>query len=196
MAKIKTQTNGTKKEVILKNAAALFRKKGFKATSLRELAETMNIEAPSLYNHIKSKAELLQEICFGVAVDFTTHMDEVLQSKENALQKIENLICFHIQNIYTNFDNVFVSNHEWKQLPKKQLNDFLKQRKIYENNFIAIVEDGVKKNLFIKLNSKIVVLTMLSAVRGVEFLHSHMNDFSVQSLKENMVQHLITGIKK
>jgi TetR/AcrR family transcriptional regulator, cholesterol catabolism regulator len=196
MAKIKTQTNGTKKEVILKNAAALFRKKGFKATSLRELAETMNIEAPSLYNHIKSKAELLQEICFGVGIDFTTHMDEVLQSNETALQKIENLICFHIHKIYTDFDNVFVSNHEWKQLPKKQLNDFLKQRKKYENNFIAIVEGGIKKNLFKNLNPKIVVLTMLSAVRGVEFLHSHMNDFSIKSLEENMVQHLITGIKK
>jgi TetR/AcrR family transcriptional regulator, cholesterol catabolism regulator len=196
MAKIKTQTNGTKKEVILKNAAALFRKKGFKATSLRELAETMNIEAPSLYNHIKSKAELLQEICFGVAVDFTTHMEEVLQSKETAEQKIENLICFHIHIIYTDFDNVFVSNHEWKQLQKKQLSDFLKQRKVYENNFIAIVEEGIKKKIFKNLNPQIVVLTLLSAVRGVEFLHSHMNEFSVTSLEQNMVQHLLTGIKK
>ena len=196
MAKIKTLSNGTKKEVILKNAAALFRKKGFKATSLRELAETMHIEAPSLYNHIKSKAELLQEICFGVATDFTTHMEEVLQSKETATKKIENLICFHIEKIYTNFDNVFVSNHEWKQLPKKQLGDFLKQRKVYENNFITIVEDGINQKLFKNLNSKIVVLTMLSAVRGVEFLHSHMNEFTVQSLEENMIQLLLTGIKK
>jgi TetR/AcrR family transcriptional regulator, cholesterol catabolism regulator len=41
MAKIKTHTNGTKKDVILKNASSLFRTNGFRATSLRELADTM-----------------------------------------------------------------------------------------------------------------------------------------------------------
>ena len=196
MAKIKTHTNGSKKEVILTNAASLFRKKGFKATSLRELADTMNIEAPSLYNHIGSKAELLQEICFAVAKDFTTHIETVMRSNENAEQKIKNLIRFHIQKIYTNFDNVFVSNHEWKHLQKKQLGDFLKQRKSYENNFIAIVEDGIKQKLFKNLNPQIVVLTMLSAVRGIEFLHSHINEISIETLEENMVQHLLTGIRK
>ena len=196
MAKIKTQINGTKKEVILANAAALFRKKGFKATSLRELADTMGIEAPSLYNHINSKAELLQDICFNVGKDFTTYLEEMVSAKINPEEKLKKLIQFHIQKIYTDFDNVFVSNHEWKHLQKKQLGEFLKQRKTYENKFIAIVEDGINLKLFKQLNPQIVVLTILSAVRGIEFLHSHINEISINTLEENMVQHLLTGITK
>ena len=196
MAKIKTHTNGSKKEVILTNAASLFRKKGFKATSLRELAYTMGIEAPSLYNHIGSKAELLQDICYNVGKDFTTHLEEVISANISAEEKIKKLIRFHIQKIYTDFDTVFVSNHEWKHLQKKQMGDFLKQRKSYENNFIAIVEDGIKQKLFKVLNPQIVVLTMLSAVRGIEFLHSHINEISIETLEENMIQHLLTGITK
>lgn len=196
MAKIKTLTNGTKKEVILKNAALLFRKNGFKATSLRELAETMHIEAPSLYNHIGSKGELLQEICFTVGKDFTAKMETVLASKEDSKEKIKTLVQFHIQKIYTDFDNVFVSNHEWKHLQKKQLSDFLKQRKQYENNFIAIVQHGVKEKIFKPLNPQVVVLTILSAVRGLEFLHSHINEFSLAKLEEGVTQHLLTGITK
>jgi TetR/AcrR family transcriptional regulator, cholesterol catabolism regulator len=196
MAKIKTLTNGTKKDVILKNASALFRKKGFKATSLRELAETMDIEAPSLYNHIGSKSELLEEICFSVAKDFTEYMNTILSSKENAVEKTIKLIRFHIQKMYTDFDNVFVSNHEWKQLPKKQLTEFLTQRKVYENAFVEIINDGVKKKLFTILHPQITVLTILSAVRGLEFLHGHKNEYSIESLEENMVQHLLTGITK
>ena len=196
MAKIKTQINGTKKEVILANAAALFRKKGFKATSLRELADTMGIEAPSLYNHISSKAELLQDICFNVGKDFTTYLEEMVSAKINPEEKLKKLIQFHIQKIYTDFDNVFVSNHEWKHLQKKQLGEFLKQRKTYENKFIAIVEDGINLKLFKQLNPQIVVLTILSAVRGIEFLHSHINEISINTLEENMVQHLLTGITK
>lgn len=196
MAKIKTLANGTKKDVILKNASALFRKKGFKATSLRELAETMDIEAPSLYNHIDSKAALLEEICFGVAKDFTEYMNTIIGSKESAVDKLSKVIRFHIQKIYTDFDNVFVSNHEWKQLSKKQLVEFLIQRKAYEIAFIEIINEGIKKKLFKTLHPQITVLTILSAVRGLEFLHSHKNEFSIEILEENMVQHLLTGIIK
>ena len=196
MAKIKTLANGTKKDVIIKNASALFRKKGFKATSLRELAETMDIEAPSLYNHIDSKAALLEEICFGVAKDFTEYMNTIIGSKESAVDKLSKLIRFHIQKIYTDFDNVFVSNHEWKQLSKKQLVEFLIQRKAYENAFVEIINEKLKKKLFKTLHPQITVLTILSAVRGLEFLHSHKNEFSIEILEENMVQHLLTGIIK
>ena len=44
MAKIKIESNGSIKDKILVNAAELFRKKGFAAASVRELAEALGIE--------------------------------------------------------------------------------------------------------------------------------------------------------
>jgi TetR/AcrR family transcriptional regulator, cholesterol catabolism regulator len=196
MAKLNTNTNLSKKEVILEKAAQLFRKHGFKATSLRLLADTLNIEAPSLYNHIKNKGELLQDICFAIAEDFTNQMALIENSKLNPEQKVTALLRFHIQKIYTDFDNVFVSNHEWKHLQQKQLSSFLKQRKSYEQSFITIIGEGIKKKIFKPLNAQIVVLTMLSAVRGLEFLQSHMSDIGLKNLENNMIEHLLTGIKK
>ena len=78
MASTKGKKNSPRKEVILEKAAHLFRKNGFNATSMRDLAENVGVEAASLYNHINSKAELLQEICFKIANKFTEHMDEVM----------------------------------------------------------------------------------------------------------------------
>ena len=60
MAKIKASRNGTKKDAIIKKAAGLFRKKGFASSSMRELADSIGVEASSLYNHIGSKSELLR----------------------------------------------------------------------------------------------------------------------------------------
>jgi AcrR family transcriptional regulator len=196
MAKIKTETNGSIKEMILTNAAELFRKKGFAAASVRELAESLGIEAPSLYNHIGSKAELLQEICFDVAKDYTMHMDEVIVSKKNAAQKTADIIRFHVRKLSTDFDKVFVSEHEWKRLPQKNLEEFLAQRKLYEKNMIDILEDGIEKKLFKNILPSIAVLAILSAVRGLELRQRHKNEFTIEELEETMVEHLLHGIIK
>ena len=196
MAKIKIVTNGSIKDMILINAAELFRKKGFAAASVRELAEALGIEAPSLYNHIGSKAELLQEICFEVAKDYTAHMEEVLVSKKNAAQKTADIIRFHVRKLSTDFDKVFVSEHEWKRLPQKYLEEFLAQRKLYEKNMIDILKDGIEKKLFKNILPSIAVLAILSAVRGLELRQRHKNEFTIEELEETMVEHLLHGIIK
>ena len=196
MAKIKIVTNGSIKNMILINAAELFRKKGFAAASVRELAEALGIEAPSLYNHIGSKAELLQEICFEVAKDYTAHMEEVLVSKKNAAEKTAELIRFHVRKLSTDFDKVFVSEHEWKRLPQKYLEEFLAQRKLYEKNMIDILKDGIEKKIFKNILPSIAVLAILSAVRGLELRQRHKNEFTIEELEETMVEHLLHGIIK
>jgi len=196
MAKIIALNNGTKKDLILKKAAELFRRKGFRAASVRELAESLGIEAPSLYNHIGSKVELLQHICFEVAEDFTRNMKEIAAGKQNAAEKTDALIRFHIRKMYADFDKVYVSDNEWKQLPKKQADDFLEQRKAYENMLTEIIIEGTNKKLFKKMNPRIAMLTILSAVRGLELRQKHKNEFSMQELEDNMVQHLLNGITK
>ncbi len=196
MAKIKIDTNGSVKDMILTNAAELFRKKGFAAASVRELAEALGIEAPSLYNHIGSKAELLQEICFGVAKDYTVHMDEVLASKKNAAEKTAEIIRFHVRKLSTDFDKVFVSEHEWKRLPQKFLEEFLAQRKLYENNMIAIIKEGIAKKVFKNILPSISVLAILSAVRGLELRQRHKNEFTIEELEDTMIEHLLHGIIK
>jgi TetR/AcrR family transcriptional regulator, cholesterol catabolism regulator len=196
MAKIKVLANGTKKDIILKNAAALFRKKGFSATSVRELAESLGIEAPSLYNHIGSKVELLQEICFAVAEDYTTNMNILIDSTDSAAQKMEAIIRFHVRKLSTDFDRVFVSDHEWKHLPKNKLEEFLMYRRNYEKHIIDIITKGIEKKVFKNLLPNITVLTILSAVRGLELRQKHKNEFTIEQLEDNMVQHLLNGIIK
>ena len=52
-----------RKTQIDRTATALFRARGFAATSMRELAAELGMEAGSLYSHIKSKEEILHRVC-------------------------------------------------------------------------------------------------------------------------------------
>ena len=196
MAKIKAYANGTKQDAITNKAAALFRKKGFKATSMRELAENIGVEAPSLYNHIGSKSELLQNICFKIANDFTAQLQLVEGSKQKTIQKIEDLIRFHIHMMVDSFDEVFVANHEWKHLEEPYLSNFLNQRKLYESRMVQLVKDGIKKKELKNIHPHVAVLTILSAVRGLEFWQRHKKELAAGELENNIVNHLLNGLIK
>src|SRR6186997_212077 len=89
----------SKKDLILQKAAAMFREKGFAATSMRDLAETVGIEAASLYNHIRSKNEILEAICFDVANRFNTNIEAIESGHHSSSHKVEILLRFHIRQM-------------------------------------------------------------------------------------------------
>ena len=196
MAKIKSGKNASKKDIIIKKAALLFRTKGFNAASMRELAEAVGVEAPSLYNHIGSKSELLQAICLKVANEFTTQLDETENINTGITNKIELIIRFHINMMLEEFDEVFVANHEWKHLQEPFLSNFLNQRRGYEKKLVTLIEEGIKKKELKNINPYVVVLTLLSAVRGLEFWQRHKKNISTKVLEDDMVTHLLNGITK
>jgi AcrR family transcriptional regulator len=196
MAKIKTAGKASKKDVILKKAAALFRAKGYKASSMRELALKIGIEAPSLYNHIGSKSELLQSICFTVADEFNSYMQQIELLNATVAHRLEKLIRFHIQVMLESFDEVYVSNHEWKYLDEPQLANFLAQRKQYEFRMQQLISEGIKKKELKPVHPQVAVLTILSAVRGLEFWQRYKKEITAETLADNMVSHLLTGLIK
>lgn len=196
MSKIKTGKNTTPKKVILAKAAALFKAKSFAAASMRELANAVGVEAPSLYNHIGSKDELLQDICFKVANSFTVHFTEVENISKNTIDKLELVIRFHIKMMLENFDEVFVANHEWRNLQEPYLNEFLSLRRNYEKKLVQMIEKGIRQKELVKINAQVAAFTILSALRSLEFWQKHKKNISAKILEETIVHHLLNGIVK
>lgn len=196
MAKILASRNGTKKDAITKKASRLFKEKGFSATSMRELAEAIGVEAPSLYNHIGSKNEILQEICFKIANLFITHIEEVEVNTQPALLKMELIIRFHIKMMLEEYESVYISDHEWKHLPEPYLSNFKNQRRIYRSRLAEIVQHGIRNKELKNIDPYVAVLTILSAIGGIESWQRSKKNIDAKSLEENMVNILIGGIKK
>lgn len=196
MAKIKSIKNGTRKDVIISKAAKLFREKGFSASSMRDLAEHVGVEAASLYNHISSKAEILQEICFKVANKFMSHIEEVDSSNKDAIAKIEAVLRFHIRQMLHHYEEVYVSDREWKHLTDPYLSNFQNQRRIYRQKIASIIEEGIRNQEIQPIDAPTAVLIMLHAISGIESWHRSRKKISGEMLEDNMVLILIEGLKK
>jgi TetR/AcrR family transcriptional regulator, cholesterol catabolism regulator len=196
MAKIKRNRNGTRKDVIIAKAAKLFREKGFSATSMRDLAEHVGVEAASLYNHISSKAEILQEICFKVATSFLTHIEEIEASDTNAIDKIIAVLRFHIRQMVDNYEEVYVSDREWKHLTDPYLSNMQNQRRAYRQRMASLIEAGKRNNEIRDIDAPTVVLIMLHAVSGIESWHRSKKKIPAETLEDNMVIILIEGLRR
>jgi AcrR family transcriptional regulator len=197
MAKIKRNRNGTRKDVIIAKAAKLFREKGFSATSMRDLAEHVGVEAASLYNHISSKAEILQEICFKTANNFMSHIEEVdATPNKTAIEKIQAILRFHIKQMLDNYEEVYVSDREWKHLTDPYLSNMQTQRRAYRQRMALVIEDGIRKGEIKPIDATTAVLIMLHAVSGIESWHRSKKKIAGEVLEDNMVQILVDGLRK
>lgn len=195
MSKIIPGKNATKKDVITKKASVLFRKKGFPATSMRAIAEAIGVEAPSLYNHIQSKSAILKEVCFRIGQLFTTYLKEMELGSESNLSKIENILRFHISMMIEEYESVYIADHEWRHLPEPFLTDFKNQRRNYRSRLAAILQKGIDTGEISRINPYVAVLTILSAISGIEGWQKSGKKVEAQLLEENMIKILLGGLK-
>ena len=186
----------SKKGLILQRAATMFRERGFAASSMRDLAETVGIEAASLYNHIRSKNEILESICFDVANIFNEKIQEIESGRQSNINKIESLLRFHIEQMVDNYEKVIVSDREWRHLDEPYRANFQNQRRTYRKRFAAIIEDGIVKGEIRRIDAATAVLIMLHAINGIESWHRSKVKMNADELANNMIRILIDGLRK
>ncbi len=186
----------TRKEEIIKEAAQLFKAKGYGAATMRDLADKVGLEAASLYNHIKSKEDILKEICFETAKKYTTQLTLIEKKKVTATEKLRALLHLHIQMITDCKEEVFVCNNEYKHLTEPYLADFQLVRRGYEKRFLAIIEEGIEKGELKSVEPSIALYTLLSAVRWLEIWYRPERKTSGQNLKDDVTEVLLGGLIK
>jgi len=128
-----------KQQKILEVAIELFKEKSYLGSSVRDLATKLNIKAASLYAHIRSKEEILEWICFGVAQDFFDELQNVKNTNLPPKEKLDLFIDKHLSIVLKNRDVTHIYSNEWKHL-EERLGEFKELRKNYQQEveqFIA-----------------------------------------------------------
>lgn len=186
----------SKKQEIFEAATRLFRDKGYAATSMRDLAKEVDLKASSLYNHIQSKEEILQEICFKNARRFQEGMTAIEEEPISSMAKIEALIRLHIKIATEDVTSVTSFNDEWRHLSEPSLSEFKAQRKDYENRFKIIIEQGMEDGEFKSLNASIVLYSILSSVRWLYDWFQQGKTLTTEDVEYHISQLLLHGLKE
>jgi len=189
--------NLTRKEQVIRSAAELFREKGYAASSMRDLAQKLGIEAASLYSHIKSKEEILQYLCFDMATEFRKSLMEVEKKNVSATEKLKLGIVGHIQVMAKDLTASAVFMNEHRHLSQPYLREFLLLRINYINRFKTIIEEGTRNGEFKEtIDKKLAVMTLFSSLNWMPMWYDPASKIDPQNLGQQLADMLVNGLKK
>ena len=183
----------TKKQMIMEAAAKLFRDRGYSATSMRDLAKAVHLQASSLYNHIKSKQEILKEICFHNARHFLAGVEQIIQEESGPEAQLKALILLHLKVATSDATSITSFNDEWRHLDQPELDQFIKLRKRYETHFRSIIEQGIEEKIFRPVDPSIVMYTILSSLRWVYDWYRPDRADSIEKIGDEIVALVLRG---
>ncbi|PTX18762.1 TetR family transcriptional regulator [Pontibacter mucosus] len=185
----------TRKEQIEKTATALFKRKGYTATSMRDLANALGIEAASIYSHIRSKEEILQRVCFKMADEFFDALDAAESMAGPATVRLQRAIAAHVQVLTQNTEASAVFLHEWRHLSEPLHSNFLALRDKYEARFREIIREGIQRGEFSVPDEKFAVLTILSALNWIHTWYKPEGKMTPTEIAENLSEMLLNGLR-
>jgi len=91
--------SATRRDELLAIAATLFAEKGFKNTTVRDIADAAGILSGSLYHHFDSKESMVDEILSTFQDELFAAYDAVLASDADARTKLEQVVLLSFRAI-------------------------------------------------------------------------------------------------
>jgi AcrR family transcriptional regulator len=184
------------REKIFQSALSLIHRKGYHASSMRDIAKEVGLEVSSLYNHLSSKESLLIDTCFSMAEKFITAMDEVNDIYFNAQERLQVAIKNHVEILTDNLNASFVFLHEWKNLSDDRKQDFIRLRHQYEDGFKQIIAHGIDEGSFKQTDVKFATLTILSSLNWIIEWYNPKGQMNPKEIAQKLSDFILSGLNK
>jgi AcrR family transcriptional regulator len=133
---------------VRESALALFAERGYHGTALSQVAERLGIRTPSLYNHMESKQQLLQEILVdttdGVMDDFLAAIAAEADVTERLRRAVEAYALRHAHHPR----EALVVNRDFASLEEPVRSQVLAKRRQHQQSVRDLVAEGNGTGVF------------------------------------------------
>jgi TetR/AcrR family transcriptional regulator, cholesterol catabolism regulator len=122
------------------------------------------VQKGTLYSHIQSKADLLWEVAREGAEAFHTALDAVPDDGP-VVERIRAALRAHLRVVAEQLDVATVFIREWRYLDGERREQFLAERRRYEERFRSLFREGRERGeLRTDLDDGVAALVALSSV--------------------------------
>ena len=132
MAKPNSTEPGKTAQRVRDEAARLFWRNGYGATSTRELSEAIEIQKASLYHHIGSKELLLYDLCVDSIRNMLEGVTAALVGVEDPATRVRTLARVHLDYLLADRDKHATMLSETRSLSEEHREPVLELQARYE----------------------------------------------------------------
>lgn len=125
---------------LLREAARLFRDKGYERTTVRDLAAAVGIQSGSLFHHFRTKEDILKAVMVETIRLNTALMQAAMEAEKTHRGKLRALIRAELESINGQTGEAMaVLVFEWRSLSEGARAEVLELRDIYEQLWLDVL---------------------------------------------------------
>lgn len=192
------EANGsrTRREELLAIAGEVFARKGFRNTTVRDIADAAGILSGSLYHHFDSKESMVDELLVPFQEELFGKYDEILASGDDARTKLERAVRVSFEAIDRHPHEVAIFQNDADFLGTFERFGYLADRNAQSRQvWVSLIEEGVhtgvlRPDLDVTLTYRFIRDTVWVAVRwyqpGGGLAHTDVADQYVRILLDGI----------
>jgi AcrR family transcriptional regulator len=169
MAAVDDQITGQtqRSSEILDVALTLFDQQGYHGTRMADIAQALGIQAPSLYNHVTSKQQLLRTVMVGTMETLIADHATAVRSTDDVSEQLRRAMDAHVRYHARFRREAHVGNREINSLEEPARSTVLELRRQYAHSWQELIERGVAKGVFTARSPRLAAYAMLEMGIGV-----------------------------
>lgn len=149
---------------VMAAAVAVFSERGYRATSMSDIAERLGMGKASLYHYVASKEEILVDLYEEVLRENVIAARRIASAEATALDALAELIADRVAYTCRNRELLRVFFEEEAELPARQQSRLISVRHEYEQTLLEMVARGEAAGEFqLTTTPQIFVNTVLGA---------------------------------
>jgi AcrR family transcriptional regulator len=153
---------------VLDAARTLFADHGYRGTSMKDIAEVLGVRAPSLYNHVASKQDILHAIMDKAMDRAITALDEALAGISDVSEQLRRATESLVLDFLRYPAEVTVCNNEVRSLDPGNRIAIVAKRDQYAGRLRKIIEQGCRSGRFQTRTPQLAAFAVLEMGNGAK----------------------------
>jgi AcrR family transcriptional regulator len=154
-------------EAIREAGLGLIFEHGYEAMTLRQLATEVGLQQGSLYNHFRTKQELLFKLIMHHMENLLTELDTALSGIADPVERLSAFVGFHVRYHITRRREVFISYSELRSLELENYKAVVALRGRYEDVLTGIISEGVAAGSIRTADARIAAFGLIAMLSGI-----------------------------
>lgn len=139
---------GVTSDAVLDAALTVFAARGYHGTAVSQIAADLGIRTPSLYNHMRSKQELLETIVERTLDDVLADFMRAVVGVTDPVERLRRAVRVYALRHATHRREALVVNRDTTSLPEPALSRMRERRRDHERAVRSVIGDGIAAGMF------------------------------------------------